>query len=148
MLFFFKFLPKFRQSLFFFLPFLAMTLPQLTKKIQFNSNFFSLPFSAMALPQLPFFFPISVMALPQLVFFFLGGTHTSSTGHTISFFFLGGTHTSSTGHIRAENLGRYFGNIVAEIQNFLSSTFSSFSLILLLNFGNGVVEIHSLSSFR
>ena len=68
------------------------------------------------------------MALPQLVFFFLGVL---------------------TLRTQVGNLGnRYFGNTVAEIQNFLSPTFSSFSLILLLNFSNGIAEIHTFSSFR
>ena len=44
-------------------------------------------------------------------------------------FFLGSTpHFEHTGHTRARNLGsKNFGNTVAEIQNFLSPTFSSLS---------------------
>ena len=41
---------------------------------------------------------------------------------------------------------RNFGNSVAEIPLLSLSTFFSFSLLFLLNFGNTVVEILSLSS--
>ena len=41
---------------------------------------------------------------------------------------------------------RNFGDGIAENQKFLSPTFS-FSLLLLLNFSNGIAEIHSLSSY-
>ena len=43
------------------------------------------------------------------------------------------------------SVSRNFNNVITEIQNFLSPAFS-LSLILLLNFGNTVAEIHSLFS--
>ena len=45
-----------------------------------------------------------------------------------------------------ENIGRRnFGDGVVENQKFLSPTFSFSLSYFLLNFGNGIVEIHSLS---
>ena len=90
--------------------------------------------SAMPLPQTIFFFlPFSAMALPQLPNFFFH--------HLV---FLARTHTSST------HPGSRYGQ--KELQQYYCrkskiylSYFLSFSLQLLLNFGNGIAVIHSLS---
>ena len=83
--------------------------------------FFFLPFLAMALPQLPIFF-----FSHHLVF--LARTHTSST------------HSSS--RYGQKELRQYH----CRKSKISLSYFLSFSLQLLLNFGNGITAIHSLSS--
>ena len=80
------------------------------------------------------FFPISAMALPQLVcqkfffFFSLWALHA---------------HLSHPGNRIGQ---RNFGIHVAEIQHFLSPHFSSSLSYFWVNFGNGNIEIQSLSS--
>ena len=119
-------------TIFFFLPFSAMTLPQ------FDSIFFPLPFSAMPLPQLPkkkyFFFYLFRQWHCRNCFFVFRALHTRA--HKI------GTRLGQ------EFGQRNFGNSVAEIQNLSLSNFFPFSLLLLLNFGNTVAEILSLSSIH
>ena len=140
-------LPEISEPLFFFPPFSAMPLPQLLKKKKFYS-----PISAMALPQLGahifFFLPISEMPLPQLVchnFFFslFRQWHCHNSFVKIFFFFLFTSGTLRTGSRTGQ---RKFGITVAEIQHFLTSSFSSSLSYFWLNFGNGDTEIQSLSS--
>ena len=61
------------------------------------------------------------------------------------FFFPYFGNTIATIGLRLGLGNRNFGNVITEIQNFLSHFFS-FSLIFLLNFSNTIAEIHSLSS--
>ena len=123
----------------------AMALPNSIPLFTIPKGFFYPPISAMPLPQLPkiytlyfgnaiaanyfFFLPFSAMALLQLLIFF--------SHHLV---FLARTHTSSTHPGR-----RNCGNTIAENKKFLSPTFY-LSLQLLLNFGNGIAVIPSLSS--
>ena len=122
-------------TIFFFLPFSTMTLPQ------FHSIFFPSHFRQCHChnyqKKISFFFPISVMALSQLVFL----ARTGNLGRGISItalpkfkIFLSPTFPLSL-------------SVVAKIQNLSLSNFSSFSLLLLLNFGNTVTKILSLFSF-
>ena len=112
---------------FFLPPISAMSLPQLPKiyTLYFDNAivanfFFFLPFSAMALPQLPIFF------FHHLVF--LARTHTSNT-HPGSRY---GQKELQQYHCRKSKISL--------------SYFLSFSLQLLLNFGNGIAAIHSIFS--
>ena len=87
---------------------------------RFHNFFF--PFSAIALPQLPkqiFFFPFSAMALPQLLFF------------------------NWTGSILDRGISV---TVLPKFLHFLSPPFSFSLSSFLLNFGNTVAEILSLSS--
>ena len=101
---------------------IAKNLYPLFQQYHCHKLFFSLPFSAMALPQLPkiFFFSHHLV--------FLARTHTSST-HPGSRY---GQKELRQYHCRKSKIS---------LSNFLS-----FSLQLLLNFGNGIAAIHSLSS--
>ena len=88
-----------------------------------------------------FFFSYFGNALPQIFFFF---PYFGNGIATIGFFFLAHP-TSSTQHTYSGS--KNFDNHIIEIHAFSLSHFFSFSLILLLNFGNDVVEIYSLSLF-
>ena len=120
-----------------------------------NNNFFFPPIFGNDITTIPFnFFPppifgnaIATITKKNFLFFPL-----FRQWHCCNWFFLGPLHTRGT-QDRTQDSGREFGqrnfvNSIAEIQNLSLSNFSSFSLLLLLNFGNRVVEIFSLSSFR
>ena len=98
---------------------------------QISEPHFFPPFPAMSLPQLlQFFFPyfgngIATISLPTFFFFLLRALHA---------------HPGS----RIEH--RKFGIPVAKVQHFLSPPFSSSLSYFWLNFGNGNIEIQSLSS--
>ena len=94
----------------------------------------------------PFFFfsPFSAMPLPQLLQYFFpyfgNGIATISLSNFF-FFSLRALHTHSSSRIGR----RKFGIPVTEIQHFLSPPFSSSLSYFWLNFGNGNIEIQSLS---
>ena len=99
---------------------IAKNLYPLFRQCHCRKLFFFLPFSAMALPQLPIFF------FHHLVF--LARTHTSNT-HPGSRY---GQKELQQYHCRKSKISL--------------SYFLSFSLQLLLNFGNGIAAIHSIFS--
>ena len=116
---FLKFLPRFHQQNFFFPPF-------------FGNDIAVIPF---------IFFSIFDNAIATIIknifsFFFL-----FRQWHCHNCFFL--AHKTQDGQEFGQ---RNFGNSVAEIPLLSLSTFFSFSLLFLLNFGNTVAEIISLFS--
>ena len=105
---FFKFLPRFRQQHFFFLPFSAMTLPQ------FHSIFFPI-------------FGNAVATITKKVFFFF--LYFGNGIAAITFFFFLSTPHSGTQDTRpGKNLGR--GISVTALPKFLFFLSPTFSLSL------------------
>ena len=92
-----------------------------------------------------FFFPIfgnvSAIITKNLYPYFGNGIATIRLSNF--FFFLFTSGTSRTGSRTGQ---RKFGITVAEIQHFLTSSFSSSLSYFWLNFGNNNTEIQSLSS--
>ena len=92
------------------------------------------PFSAMSLPQL----------LKKILYPYFG--NGIATIHLSNFFFFFFLFTSSTPCTGSRTGQRKFGIMVADIQHFLSPSFSSSLSYFWLNFGNSNTEIQSLSS--
>ena len=130
--------------LFFFLPFSAMSLPQLL-------NFFLFPYFGNGIATIRFsqffFLPIFDNVIATIVtkkkifpLFRQWHCHNQFVNFFFSFHFGHSMHTGSRiGH-------RKFGIPVAEIQHFLSPPFSSSLSYFWLNFSNGNTKIQSFSS--
>ena len=116
---FLKFLPRFRQQIFFF-------------PLIFGNDIAIIPFNFFSI------FDNAIATITKNIFSFF--SYFSNDIAAIAFFL---AHKTQEGYEFGQ---RNFGNSVAEIPLLSLSTFFSFSLLFLLNFGNTVIEILSLSS--